>query len=263
MRKIIIIIGIFLVACSKDKGSAPNNLNTYRVTVKENFTDPLKQLENIQVDDYVPYTITLTDSKEGGEYRLTSLKEGERYHQTIGKDFVLSLTNDPKTPINKEQKYLSFSSKGTHSFYIRPLVPGTFKLTFELQKYVGDKAVGDAIKVNVSFNAVEIKSAYTELMLHPPRPDRHQYCLVIYDGGEEGDTYLSSNGTTLFCNVTFIINGKEESKEGEYRVGDYFLLQKSESSELIVTIKNVKIIKKSDYYPDFIIEYPNLNISNQ
>jgi hypothetical protein len=117
--------------------------------------------------------------------------------------------------------------------------------------------------VNVSFNAVEIKSAYTELMLHPPRPDRHQYCLVIYDGGEEGDTYLSSNGTTLFCNVTFIINGKEESKEGEYRVGDYFLLQKSESSELIVTIKNVKIIKKSDYYPDFIIEYPNLNISNQ
>ena len=70
----ILLISSFLVACSKEA----TDPNTYRVTVKENFTDSLKQLENIQVDDYVPYTITLTDSKEGGEYRLTSLKEGER-----------------------------------------------------------------------------------------------------------------------------------------------------------------------------------------
>ena len=46
----ILLISSFLVACSKEA----TDPNTYRVTVKENFTDPLKQLENIQVDDYVP-----------------------------------------------------------------------------------------------------------------------------------------------------------------------------------------------------------------
>ena len=104
----ILLISSFLVACSKEV----TDPNTYRVTVKENFTDPLKQLENIQVDDYVPYIITLADSKEGGEYRLTSIKEGERYHQTIGKDFVLSLSLTTQTlPLIKNRNTLPLLTK--------------------------------------------------------------------------------------------------------------------------------------------------------
>ena len=252
----ILLISSFLVACSKEA----TDPNTYRVTVKENFTDPLKQLENIQVDDYVPYTITLTDSKEGGEYRLTSLKEGERYHQTIGKDFVLSLTNDPKTPINKEQKYLSFSSKGTYSFYIRPLVPGTFKLTFELQKYVGDKAVGDAIKVNVSFNAVKISIFYVPPFIYVPMT-----YLLIEDGKGKEDTYLSSENETQTLNVSYLVNEETISENGIFKGNEIFILPElsKKGYQHNTFVKHIRIIQKSDYHPDYVIEYSNLNITYQ
>lgn len=252
----ILLISSFLVACGKEA----TDPNTYRVTVKENFTDPLKQLENIQVDDYVPYTITLTDSKEGGEYRLTSLKEGERYHQTIGKDFVLSLTNDPKTPINKEQKYLSFSSKGTHSFYIRPLEPGTFKLTFELQKYVGDKAVGDAIKVNVSFNAVKItmrKMFLSDGII--------VYGIRINDGEEEGDSYLSKKNTKQTCDLLFLLgnSSKKEKAIASGLNGKYYsdLFIKNEDFQNIF-IEYISITQKEINLPEFTIEYHNITIDN-
>ncbi len=254
----ILLISSFLVACSKEV----TDPNTYRVTVKENFTDPLKQLENIQVDDYVPYTITLSDSKETGEYRLISIKEGERYHQTIGKDFVLSLTNNPNTPIDKEQKYITFTNKGTHNFYIRPLIPGTFKLTFELQKFVGGDPVGDAIKVNVSFSAVKIRLTIEQSFF--PFFDRYYYNMIIDDGSGEGDTYLSGSNllTQKTCNVIFDFDGQEERKEGGFN-GHVFRLIKRNDDDSKITIKYIKIVQKSDYHPDFVIEYPNLNITHQ
>lgn len=254
----ILLISSFLVACSKEV----TDPNTYRVTVKENFTDPLKQLENIQVDDYVPYTITLSDSKETGEYRLTSIKEGERYHQTIGKDFVLSLTNNPNTPIDKEQKYITFTDKGTHTFYICPLVSGTFKLTFELQKFVGGAPVGDAIKVNVSFNAVKIRLMYEREYTGIFIKNGYFY-MVIDDGKDEGDNYLSNPMTTQICNVLFDFEGNKESKEGSFESRKRFILMNTTFDDANLSIKSVKIVQKSDYHPDFVIEYPNLNITRQ
>ena len=62
MKKIIFILGIFLVACSKDKKNAPTDPNTYQATVKENFTDPFKRIENIQINDFIPYTLTIEES---------------------------------------------------------------------------------------------------------------------------------------------------------------------------------------------------------
>ena len=195
----------------------------------------------------MPYTITLTDSKEGGEYRLTSLKEGERYHQTIGKDFVLSLTNDPKTPINKEQKYLSFSSKGTHSFYIRPLVPGTFKLNFELQKYIGDKPIGDAVKVNVSFNAVKIEVRESGAA----SSESYNYYVYINDGNEEGDTYFNKT------NISQLYESKIVIDDDEVIIGRDF---HTKSGIHKVFIKYIKITQRETNLPDFIIQYHNVQI---
>ncbi len=242
----ILLISSFLVACSKEV----TDPNTYRVTVKENFTDPLKQLENIQVDDYVPYIITLADSKEGGEYRLTSIKEGERYHQTIGKDFVLSLTNNPNTPIDKEQKYITFTDKGTHNFYIRPLVPGTFKLNFELQKFVGDEPTGDAIKVNVSFNAVKIRLTIEQSLFS--FFDRYYYNMIIDDGSGEEDTYLSDSNllTQKTCNVIFDFDGQEQRKEGGFN-GRVFTLIKTNDDDSKITIKYIKNNTKVRLSPRF------------
>ena len=252
----ILLISCFLAACSKEV----TDPNTYRVTVKENFTDPLKQLENIQVDDYVPYIITLADSKEGGEYRLTSLKEGEQYHQTIGKDFVLSLTNDPKTPINKEQKYLSFSSKGTHSFYIRPLVPGTFKLTFELQKYIGDKPIGDAVKVNVSFNAVKISLK----IVHFRGESLPSYSFKI-DDGLEG--YIANENISNQIDMRCLINDDPKEMEliisGHKHTGIFPFIPVADETKIYkVFIKYLRLTQNvKDYSFMDEIEYRNIEIT--
>ena len=252
----ILLLSIFIGACQKEKIDP----NTYQVSVRENFTDSLKQIENIQVDDYVPYTITLTDSKDGGEYRLTSLKKGERYHQTIGKDFVFSLSNDPNIPINKEQKYIAFTNKGVHNFYIRPLVPGTFKLTFELQKFVDGEPVGEAIEINISFNAVKIKLMVTYELDIFPFNNRYfyNYNMVIDDGEGEEDNYIS-NSTTKICKVDFEFKENRENKEKIFD-GYVFNLKKLHERDAQIIIKNVKIIQKSEQYPDYVIEYSNLNI---
>lgn len=255
----ILLLSIFIGACQKEKIDP----NTYQVSVRENFTDSLKQIENIQVDDYVPYTITLTDSKDGGEYRLTSLKKGERYHQTIGKDFVFSLSNDPNIPINKEQKYIAFTNKGVHNFYIRPLVPGTFKLTFELQKFVDGEPVGEAIKINISFNVVKIKLMATELYIFPFN-DRYFYNMIIDDGEGEEDTYLSNENQTQTLNVSYLVNDEITIKEkGIFKGNEKFeLLELRGAYQRNVSVKYIKIIQKSNYHPDFVIEYSNLNIKS-
>ena len=256
----ILLISCFLAACSKEV----TDPNTYRVTVKENFTDPLKQLKNIQVDDYVPYIITLADSKEGGEYRLTSLKEGEQYHQTIGKDFVLSLTNNPNTPIDKEQKYITFTNKGTHNFYIRPLVPGTFKLTFELQKFVGDAPIGDAIKVNVSFNAVKIRvwRPRVSLISIP------SYTISLDDGNGEGDDYISNKNVMQSFYAKILINDSME-KEVNYSYIDYrgkrsygFLTAFENIKVNKVFVKHMRVSQKEMEQPEFVIEYYNIAIDS-
>ena len=255
---ILLLLSIFIGACQKEKIDP----NTYQVSVRENFTDSLKQIENIQVDDYVPYTITLTDSKDGGEYRLTSLKKGERYHQTIGKDFVFSLSNDPNTPINKEQKYITFTNKGVHNFYIRPLVSGTFKLTFELQKFVGSVPVGEAIEINISFSAVNIKLMVTLDIF--PFNNRYFYNMIIDDGEGEEDTYLSNENQTQTLNVSYLVNDEITIKEkGIFKGNEKFeLLELRGAYQRNVSVKYIKIIQKSNYHPDFVIEYSNLNIKS-
>ena len=266
-RIIIFIIAVVLYSCNKVEDK---EFNTYRVTVKENFTDPLKQLENIQVDDYVPYTITLTDSKEAGEYKLIPVKEKkqyqqeERYHQTIGKDFVLSFTNEPNIPIDKEQKYLNFSSKGTHNFYIRPLVPGTFKLAFELQKFVGGEAVGEAIKVNVNFNAVKIRVAKPQIS---PTGSIPSYTLIIDDGSGEGDDYIANKNVSNDLFARILINDEVSERSIVYlnttNTNSFGFLSVLEKIQLHkVSIKYIRLTQKINNLPDFKIEYHNIEINS-
>ena len=261
MRKIIFIIGIyFVVACSKDKDSTPNNLYTYQATVKENFTDPFKRIENIQVEDFIPYTIAIEDTgdDENVEYRLTSIRESQDYHQTIGKDFGLYLKKDDNTPYDLEKKYISFSKKGMYDFYIRPFVPGTFKLNFELQKFINNKPIGTPVKFNVIFNDVKIKVGYILDGSH------YSYYIIINDGNGKEDTYLNAQNMIQRCVVTYIRNGKElitnESRTilpGEKF--EYTTELKDNSPDIHkFPIKKIRITQTTSDYSEFVIEYYNI-----
>lgn len=276
MRKIIFIIGISLVvACSKDKDSTPNNLHTYQATVKENFTDPFKRIENIQVEDFIPYTIAIEDSgdNENVEYRLTSVRESQDYHQTIGKDFGIYLKKDDNTPYNIEKKYISFYNKGVHNFYIRPFVAGNFKLTFELQKFVNGETVGEAVKLNISFNAVRFSLHVNKndiffpfFMLGGAHVTKSYYYYIVIDGGsEENDKYIKGNSTfsaTGGHKVTYLVNDEEKTREGHFSFLPYIFVEEFDGNPPKILVKNIRIIQYINEEVHYTMEYHNLNISN-
>lgn len=280
MRKIIFIIGISLVvACSKDKDSTPNNLHTYQAAVKENFTDPFKRIDNIQVEDFIPYTLAIEDSgdDENIEYRLTSVRESQDYHQTIGKDFGLYLKKDDNTPYNIEKKYISFYNKGVHNFYIRPFVAGNFKLTFELQKFVNGETVGEAVKLNISFNALRFflhkdsgggSLAFPFIFLGVENSKKSYYYYIDIDAGsEKNDKYIEGADKFIIINgkykVTYLVNDKEKTREAHFGIFPYIFIEhfdKEDPPKIRVT--NIRIIQSIGEEDAYTMEYHNLNISN-
>lgn len=250
MRQIvyILILALYLGSCNKEDRATETS---YQTIVKENFSDPLKQYENIMVDDYIPYLITIEDSdskSEKAEYRLTPLYEGQPYHQMLWKDFGLYRSNEDKATL-KEEKYISFSKKGTHHFYIRPFVSGTFKHTYELQKFVEGKAVGEAIKLKVNFNAIKIKVVISDLFIF----------LNVNDGENETDRYLSPEGVTQHYKIVIHYKDKEEIRYQVYNgiLGEegWARLGLIGSTETIEACEQLTIEQKSGDLPPFVINY--------
>lgn len=266
MKKIIIfMIGVLLFSCSK-KEDDTKELSTYKATVKENFTSPAKQIENIQIYDFVPYSITIEDDEEGSdiEYRLTSIRQQAKiYHQTIWVDFGLFLTNDEnKAYLKYDEKYISFHGKGTHNFYIRPFVPGTFKHIYELQKFVGGKPKGEKLTFNISFVAVNIYAyAFKTKEGYPS-----SFGMKILDGDEEGDNYLSDEEVSQIykAEVTGWDNegrNKRLNFEGILPYTRNLFLGKNNGITREGRI-NFRIEQRRGNLPPFIIEYNGLYIRN-
>lgn len=266
MRQIayFLILTLSFWSCNKKEDDSFYDL---QAIVKENFTDPYKQQENIVVDDYIPYTITIEDSdskNEKAEYRLTPLYEGQAYHQMLWKDFGLYRSNEDKATL-KEEKYISFSKKGTHHFYIHPLVPGTFKLTFELQKFLGGKAVGNPIKLTLSFNVVDVKIIIFKEGIAS---------IFVNDGENETDTYLDAyiNGkgdlTAYFKLVArYNNNGGRFIEEGILRnngiLRSVHLFDLRNLPGTLETFEQLTIEQKSGDSSPFVINYYNLKVEKK
>ena len=255
---LILILALCFGSCNKEDRATET---TYQAMVKENFTDPYKQHENIVVDDYIPYTITIEDSdtnSENAEYRLTPVYEGQSYHQMLWKDFGLYVSNEDKITF-KEEKYISFSKKGTHHFYIRPFVPGTFKHTYELQKFVGGEAIGKPIKLNISFNAVNVKVVIMDSFAF----------LYVNDGENETDRYLSPEGITQYYKIVtrYKKNGETARTviEGILREDGWGYIFESAGFTGTITIEafeQLTIEQKSGDLPPFVIDYYNIKVEN-
>ncbi|MFK8289426.1 hypothetical protein ACI76W_09305 [Capnocytophaga canimorsus] len=259
MKKYISMLLVFcmaLLSCSKD--NTDDNPNTYRAVIKQNFKDPFKNPENIQVEDYIPYTITITDSKDDQnvEYRLISVRENQYYHQTIWKDFGFYLVANDQSPFDVEQKHISFYKKGTHTFYIRPFVPGTFKHTYYLQKLINGKEVGDKIKLTNEFNAVKINVDEGKIWRGFNVPVSTYYYIHVDAGQEQTDNYLQTpqGGDILH---TMIIDGKKYEGYPQHRDNRYYF-QNADVKPKLGTISLLKLTIQVEGLPDFIIEYHNV-----
>ena len=262
IRKLLGIYGLLalLIACNKQADETD-----FSVTLRENFTEITKNKANIQVDDYIPYELTISDvdNSTGIEYRLVPIREGNSYHQILWKDYGLFLSNTDSI-IDNKPAYVSFSGKGKHMLYIRPLVPGTFKHTYELQKWKGNRQVGDAIKIKENFNAVRLSARYGIHIF----PLFVGWFLSVNDGNDETDIYLTEQNVEY--ESTFEIITQKNIKmirKGVYRtLGKIQFLTRDElfdKEDKPEYIQKLQIRKKTKGLPEYTIEYYNIKIKNQ
>lgn len=165
---------------------------------------------------------------------------------------------------NKEKKYISFTKKGKHKFYIQPFVPGTFKHIYELQKWVNGIQVGESFKLNLKFNVVKIETGevYDGIERKPDGSTSFTWCsrfFIIYDGEDEGDNYLSNPDIYQYCESTVgdVKNTFIFFKEGEQcRVTSCWVPKN------VDIIDRIRIVQKVGDLPEYVIEYHNVKFNN-
>ncbi|MDO5104327.1 hypothetical protein [Capnocytophaga sp.] len=218
---------LVIVACRKSDPDvnppAPIDPNAFGMSISNIYNDPIKNLTNIQVGDYIPYSVEITDTQDNATYSLLLIKEGEKYHQTLGKDYELYIDNEKgekqKLEVLKNDKvnYVIFNKKGKHYFYVKPLLPGTFKLVYELQKQIDGKPIGNTNKQETLFNAVKIKLwVVTEETRNFPLITKRNFYFEIDDGKDEADTYLTSDNQ---MSQSYLLTYDGKDYTGEFNQG--------------------------------------------
>ncbi|MDO5104720.1 hypothetical protein [Capnocytophaga sp.] len=255
LLKFYLLIAMF-ISCNKQVDET-----NFSITMRENFTDVTKNKSNIQVNDYVPYEVIISDTEDNNEieYRLVPVRKGNNFHQILWKDYGLYLSDTDSITKNKPN-YVSFSGKGKHNLYIRPLVAGTFKHVYELQKWKNEQQIGNSIKINENFNAIKISAYYDDSFFSFARG----WFLKVDDGQEETDKYLTEQSATYKYTLNIITKDKIRMiREG---FPDFFgnirFLAPNDlfDNDKPEHIQKVKVTKKVKDMPKFEIVYYDIKI---
>ena len=249
------LLCIALIACDKvedsQKETPQQSFLTFNATIKDGFTgefgeviDPFRNLKNIMVGDYIPYTITITDSiakadkQLSTKYVITPTKTRDRNHQSLQVDYEIYLENENGEKIKVVQPRIEFGKTGVYKFYIKPLVAGSFQIPFILEKEQEGKKTGKQSLPTINFNAVKItikrfvKSCFagfphncSDIYIKGFRFSGIYiyYDLVVDDGDNETDKYLSAGGIQTLK----IMCDKYTSPEKDLKVGEKYTFEDS------------------------------------
>lgn len=284
MKKYVFLAGLAIafIACNKsdDDVPAPTQTSSFSASIKEVFTDPHKDLKNLLVNDYIPYEITIEDSNsdtEGVSYSLISKKD-ENKHQILNRDFELYTDNEKGEKQKVTTDYISFSPKGKHKFYIKPIVPGTFQHTYTLQRQVNGKPEGGYQYYDINFNAVRITAwTHAELYkwiwhyLHQSSKHYRIYHFKIEDGTNVNDIYLSpkSTGNNKVIQTFFVLYNGSIHNGGEFKVDEEKDFLPEEHTYdfnpplLSPIISEFHIIQERPNQDPYEIVYYNINIEER
>lgn len=273
----LIAITICIASCSKNSSNEeqpqqPQQPIEFSATIKDGFTGvygeeivPYKNLKNIVVGDEIPYTLTIdeTDTDTNVKYVLTAITTVDKNHQTrVDYDFYLENANGEKVRVT--EPYIEFHKKGTYKFYIKPLVPGTFKLPFILQKKMLNGEELKKIELpSLNFNVVKIKlkrylNYFSDKIFINGKsiPSLH-YNLKIEDGVNETDIYLSPPGKEW--NNTFIVRCNRFKYEGNFEEGKDLSFKDTEERDAY-HLASVTIVQRKEGQEEFRVTYYNIPI---
>lgn len=224
---------IILGACSSDDPDSPNKKSSDKkssltVTITENFSDPLKNPNNIMVGDFLRYDINVESQKENASYVFNLNNSYEKGHRRLKKDYeAFFLSKEMFDKYQKEGFYetghilstkykkwlkqsevtssiINIDKKGKYILLLRPLLAGTFTHTYSFyEKGAETEIPHQAIEKQVNFNCVDL-SAWVQpvrtrdgssgvLGIFSHASEHHnEYYIRIYDGANENDKYLVS-----------------------------------------------------------------------
>ena len=291
MKKYLFIMSLVIasISCSKSEDKAVKEevpkviSDTFSATIKDGFTGENgeelilhKSLKNILVGDYIPYTLTIkekeTSSNEKYVYMLVPIKTSDKNHQFFQVDYELYTDNEK---IRKEENpYIKINGSGKYKFYIKPLVPGSFKIPFKLvkRKVVQKEEkkemqeIGEITFPTVNFNAVKItllrdnQRVGYKLIKTIFYDNYYTYRFKMEDGENETDIYLSPPPSDLLYQ-TFTIKYKEYDNQissdnltagKEYSIGD--------KVNKLFSIADITIVQKMKEKEELRIEYYDIPI---
>ncbi|MEN2720290.1 hypothetical protein [Capnocytophaga sputigena] len=273
---VIISIAICIASCSKDSANEeqPQQPVELSVTIKDGFTGaygeeiiPYKNLRNIVVGDEIPYTLTIDETSNSDanvKYVLTPITKEDKNHQTrVDYDFYLENANGEKVRVT--EPYIEFHKIGTYKFYIKPLVSGTFKLPFILQKMSNGEELKKIELPTLNFNAVRIELKrflfYIEsIRINGERkPYAIYYELKMEDGVNETDIYLSPPGKEW--NKTFIVRCNRFKYEGAFEEGKVLSFKDEEERQRCHSA-SITIVQQKEGQEEFRVTYYNVPIEN-
>lgn len=267
MKKHLFMISLVIafISCSKSdedkviKEEIPKvTSDTFSATIKDGFTGEngedlilYKNLKNIVVGDCIPYDITIKDKDSANtKYILTPTRIGEKNHQYFQIDYDIYLDNEQGEKVRVNS--ITFDKVGKHRFYIKPLVPGTFKLPFVLQREQNGQKVQDIKFPTLNFNAVKITVYVIDINpLFLVKGVR----FYIEDGENETDIYLSPDSSVK---QTFVSKYGKMTNTGDFNVKEscnvgFYL-------STINTITSITIIQKREGEEEYRVEYYNIPI---
>lgn len=254
--KILAFTLLAIVSCRKsDEGEvtppAPVNVNedTFSIKVKDLFSSPgrvedsRRKLSNIRVGDMIPYEIEISDTVEGeAVYSFFAVEEGTKFHQVLNKDYQLHIdAKDGEVELDPKQGIIKFPKKGTYTFYIKPLLAGTYRLLFNFQKQKEGKVVGKNLSQEILFNAVNIRAwadreeTQSAGMFQSSR-HRNNFFLSIDDGKDQDDVYLTSREGII---QKYILWYDGTEFQGEFNQGNILFARSGEQDTYPPKVNNV------------------------
>lgn len=253
------LLAVAISACSKEEDTKqeekPQLSTTFSATIKDGFTGEkgedlilYKNLKNIVVGDYIPYDITIKDEDSvNTKYTLIPTRISEKNHQYFQIDYDIYLDDDKGEKVRVNT--ITFDKVGKHRFYVKPLVPGTFKLPFVLQREQNGQKVQDVKLPTLNFNAVKIIAHKTGF--YPKRA-----FFYMEDGDNETDVYLSPDPSVK---QTFVLKYSGQTHTGDFSVKESYEI--APFYPIITTITSITIIQRREGEEEYRIEYYNIPIS--
>ena len=283
MKKHLFIMSLVIafISCNKSdedkaiKEEIPKvTSDTFSATIKDGFTGENgeelilhKNLKNIVVGDYIPYNLTIKEKETSseGNYVLIPTKTSDKNHQSLQIDYEMYLENDKGEKEKVGWPHIELHKAGKYKFYIKPLVPGTFKIPFILLKKHEGKKTEQTTFSTINFNVVKI--ILIENILTITRPNSKYNGFRVYydhyfqvdDGDEETDIYLSPKEKAT---QTFTIKYSNDvpNFSGNLKVGEKHIFKDHFCN---CPFANITIIQKREGEEELRIEYLNIPVEKR